>query len=104
MPKKTIKVNRLNGPLNYSDEVEFSIDTVVEGDLTAPVVIAIGQLIVTKTLRCEELINPPNRAVQAGKLYVGGEDRGGANDIKAPITVHPDDIPFDRHRAGESSE
>lgn len=92
MPKRTINVTELHGPLEYEDEVEFLSECTINGDLKAPTVSTLAHLTVTGTLQCEELSHPPDVPPTCGKLYVGGDYKGGADEVSSPITPEPDVI------------
>ena len=92
MAKRLIKVRRLHESVIFNGDVEFCLDCVVEGDLTAKKVIAIGRLEVLGILTCESLENPPDILPVCGRLIVAGEDLSGTDDIDSPVVVDPDDL------------
>jgi len=81
MTRRILAGTHYPGPLAFPNgDVEFSAGCVVEGDLMARKVTAIGRLWVKGVLTCDELAHAPKQPVRAGRLILAGEDLGGEQD------------------------
>lgn len=92
MPKRLIKVGRLNDSVSFEGDVEFCQNCTIAGDLTAKRIVTVGLLEVRGTLTCDAIEHPTDKLPICGRFILDGVDMGGSKDAESPVIADPEEV------------